>query len=131
MLKTVMVCLAWLGLFGGSFSSVNATAELKRSVLQKVVFPPGSNRSMVLILIEGDPNLLVPRHTHPGLEEGYVVEGAIEFTIGDQPPHTYKKGDSYMIPEGVPHNAKFGPKGAKFVGAFEVETDKPLATPVP
>jgi hypothetical protein len=38
-----------------------------------------------LMLIEVIPNGLVARHTHPGGEVGYVLEGVIEFTIGEGP----------------------------------------------
>jgi quercetin dioxygenase-like cupin family protein len=60
-----------------------------------------------------------------------VLEGAIEFTVGEGPPKTFKQGDTYMIPVSVPHIAKAGPAGVKLMGTFVVEKDKPLATPAP
>jgi quercetin dioxygenase-like cupin family protein len=83
------------------------------------------------MLIEIIPNGVVARHTHPGGEVGYVLEGMIEFTIGEGPPKIFKQGDNYMVPVSAPHIAKAGPAGAKLMGTFVVEKDKPLASPAP
>ncbi len=47
----------------------------------------------------------VPPHAH-GEQWGIVVEGEIEFTIAGE-TRTYGKGDSYHIPAGVIHSARF------------------------
>ena len=47
----------------------------------------------------------VTPHSH-GAQYGIVIEGEIELTIGDE-TRTYTKGDSYYIPAGVVHHAKF------------------------
>jgi len=103
---------------------------IKRTLLQKGDFP-GERMVTQLMLIEVIPNGLVARHTHPGGEVGYVLEGTIEFTIGEQPPKVFKQGDTYMIPVSTPHVAKAGPVGVKLMGTFVVEKDKPLASPAP
>ena len=41
------------------------------------------------------------RHTHPGVETGYVLEGELDLLIDGQPPKKLKAGDSYQIPAGV------------------------------
>jgi quercetin dioxygenase-like cupin family protein len=74
---------------------------------------------------------LVARHLHRGGEVGYVLEGTIEFTISEAPPKVFRQGDPSMIPGSTAHIAKAGPTGAKLVGTFVVEKDKPLASPVP
>ncbi len=45
---------------------------------------------------------VVPMHAHPHEQIGYVVRGAIEFTIGDRKV-VLRAGDAYVIPGGVPH----------------------------
>jgi len=47
----------------------------------------------------------VPPHAH-GEQWGIVVDGELEFTIGGV-TRTYRKGDSYHIPAGVVHSARF------------------------
>lgn len=48
---------------------------------------------------------VVPPHSH-GEQWGIVVDGEIEFTIGGE-TKVYRKGDTYHIPAGVEHSAKF------------------------
>lgn len=72
----------------------------------------------------------VPLHVHPGVEMAYVVQGSIEFRIGDQVMIKHA-GDSTLIPRGVPHAAKsIGPDVARVVSAFVVDQGKPLRVPV-
>jgi quercetin dioxygenase-like cupin family protein len=103
---------------------------IKRTLLQRGDFP-GSNMATQLMLIEVVPNGFVARHTHPGGEVGYILDGEIEFTIGDAAPKVYKKGDTYMIPVKIPHSGKTGLAGAKLLGTFVVEKDQPIASPAP
>ena len=46
----------------------------------------------------------IPLHTH-GDQWGVVVEGEIDFQIGEQ-RRVYRRGDSYFIPAGTPHGGK-------------------------
>lgn len=50
----------------------------------------------------------LPAHSH-GAQWGIVVEGKMDLTIGDV-TKTFKKGNSYNIPEGVVHSATFKQK---------------------
>ena len=50
----------------------------------------------------------VAEHSH-GAQWGVIVEGEMDLTIGGI-TKTYKKGDSYYIPEGVLHSAVFKSK---------------------
>ena len=57
------------------------------------------------IFFDIDPVGEVPPHSH-GEQWGIVVEGEMELTIGGQ-LRTYRPGDSYHIPAGVEHSARF------------------------
>jgi len=48
---------------------------------------------------------IVPLHSHPHEQAGYVAEGAIEFTIGEQVV-VLRAGDGYVIPGHVPHGCR-------------------------
>lgn len=50
----------------------------------------------------------VAEHSHCA-QWGIVVEGEMDLTIGGV-TNNYKKGDSYFIPDGVPHSAIFKQK---------------------
>lgn len=69
------------------------------------------------------------RHTHPGMEMGYVLAGEISFEIEGEVPRALKAGDSYVIATGKVHDAKaIGPTAAKVLAVYLIEKGKPLAT---
>lgn len=57
---------------------------------------------VMMSLIETDPQVDVPEHTHPHEQAGLVLEGEFEMTIGGE-RRAMKRGMSYVIPGGVPH----------------------------
>ena len=72
------------------------------------------------------------RHTHPGIETGYILEGEADVLIDGTPPLHLKAGDSYQIPAGAVHDAKVaGDKSLKVLGIYVVDKTKPLASPAP
>jgi quercetin dioxygenase-like cupin family protein len=58
-----------------------------------------------IVFFDIDPIGEVPVHSH-GDQWGVVVEGEMELTIGGQTKR-YTSGDTYFIPAGVEHGAKF------------------------
>jgi len=57
-----------------------------------------------LMLIEGtmETGAIVPEHTHPHEQTGYLVSGRMTFEIGDE-TRDLKAGDCWMVPSNVPH----------------------------
>ena len=49
----------------------------------------------------------VPEHAH-GAQWGVVLEGWVEFTIGGE-TRTYRRGDTYYVPDSVAHSAVISP----------------------
>jgi quercetin dioxygenase-like cupin family protein len=107
-----------------------APEPVKRTVFQKIDYP-GARFATLLISIDGAPNFVVVKNVLPGVEMGMILEGAVEFTIGDQPPKTFKMGETFMVPAYMEHTVKFGPNGAKAIVTFVVEKDKLLNSAVP
>lgn len=58
-----------------------------------------------VVFFDIDPVATVPGHSH-GEQWGIVVEGEMELTIGGDTKR-YRPGDTYHIPAGVEHGAKF------------------------
>jgi quercetin dioxygenase-like cupin family protein len=109
-----------------------ATAQapgIKRTLMQRT--DSGPNQETILGLAEIAAGGAAGRHTHFGIEVGYVVEGTSILEIEGEAPRTLKAGDSYLIPAGRIHDAKAGPSGAKVLATYVVEKGKPLATPAP
>ena len=50
-------------------------------------------------------NALVPWHSHPYEQTGYLVSGNILLHI-DKEKYEMKKGDSWCIPKNIPHQAE-------------------------
>ena len=129
MVKKLMFC-AVAAVLAGVPALAQQGEPLKRTVLQKNDFP-GDKMSTLLVLIEIAPNFVVAKHTHPGIETGYVLDGEVILAVDGQGERAVKAGESYTNPATVPHIAKGGPQGAKVIATFIVEKDKPLATPAP
>ena len=91
MLKKLVFCVALaVSLCGGAHAQ--PAEPIKRTELQRLD-SPGDKMATLLMLIEIAPNSLVPRHTHPGGEVGYVLEGTVEFDVAGQ-AKTFKQGDN-------------------------------------
>ena len=61
-------------------------------------------REVVQAIVELDPGVTSARHTHPGEEIVYVLEGApLEYEVEGKPPVTLKPGDVLFIPAGTIH----------------------------
>ena len=89
-------------------------------------------REAVVARVEVSPGTYAGRHTHPGDEISYVLEGEAELLIDGQPPRIVKAGESFVIPAGVIHDAHNATdKPIKLVGVYVVEKGKPLASPAP
>jgi quercetin dioxygenase-like cupin family protein len=80
---------------------------------------------------EFDPGVAAGRHTHPGEELGYVLEGQLELRIDGQPPRIVKAGETFFVPAGLVHDGvNTGGGKAKVLATYIVEKGKPVATPV-
>lgn len=55
------------------------------------------------MLVEFAPGVSFPRHSHPGEEFVYVVEGSLEYQLDGKPPVTLKAGEVLFIPDGAVH----------------------------
>ena len=123
--QKIAVCLLSLGLL----AAAGASAQIKRTpVLTADVAAPG--HQAVVVRGEIDPGVSAPRHTHPGDEISYVLEGEAELLIDGEPARVVKAGEAFVIPAGKVHGARnAGTVPLRFVGVYVVEKGKPLATP--
>jgi quercetin dioxygenase-like cupin family protein len=88
-------------------------------------------REVIQARVEIAPGVLAPKHTHPGEEIIYVLEGSLEYEVEGKPPVTLKPGDVLFIPAGTVHSAKnVGSGNAAELATYIVEKGKPLITPV-
>ena len=85
-------------------------------------------REVIQTIVELDPGVTSSRHTHPGEEIIYVLEGApLEYQVEGKPPVTLKPGDVLFIPAGTVHAAKnVGNRKGAELATYIVEKGKPL-----
>jgi quercetin dioxygenase-like cupin family protein len=105
-------------------------AGIKRTELQRhdlVVH----GREVVQVRIDFDPGAAFGRHSHPGEEIIYVIEGSFEYEVEGKPPVTLKAGEVLFIPAGTIHAAKnVGSSNAAELATYIVEKKKPLVVMV-
>ncbi len=80
--------------------------------------------------IDFAPGAVAGRHTHPGEEIIYVLQGTLEYEVQGKPPMTLKAGEVLFIPAGTIHAARNVGSGiASELATYVVEKGKPLVTP--
>jgi len=128
-MKTVrIIALAVLMVASGLALHVALSQQqgIKRTDLQRHdLSVPG--REVVQVRVELAPGVSFPKHTHPGEEIIYVLEGTWEYTVEGKPPVTLKAGEVLFIPAGTIHSAKnVGSGNGAELATYIVEKGKPL-----
>ena len=84
-------------------------------------------REVIQVRVDFDPEVAFGKHSHPGAEVAYVLEGTLEYEVEGKPPVTLKAGEVLFIPAGTIHAAKNvgGGNGAE-LATYIVEKGKPL-----
>jgi quercetin dioxygenase-like cupin family protein len=108
--------------------SASAQSGIKRTDLQRHdLSVPG--REVVQVRVDIGPGVAYPKHTHPGEEIVYVVEGSLEYQVEGKPPVILKAGDVLFIPAETIHAVRNVATGnAAEVATYVVEKGKPLLT---
>jgi quercetin dioxygenase-like cupin family protein len=103
---------------------------VKRTDLQRHDLS-ASGREAIQVIVELAPGVLAAKHTHPGEEVIYVLEGLLEYEVEGKPAVTLKAGDVLFIPAGTIHSARnVGTGNGAELATYIVEKGKPLLTPV-
>ena len=80
-------------------------ARVTRTDLQRHdLSAPG--REAIQVRVDLAPGVAFGKHTHPGEEIIYVLEGTLEYQVEDKPPVTLKAGDVLFVPAETPHSAQ-------------------------
>ena len=61
-----------------------------------------AGQQMMLSLVEFAPRSVVERHSHPQEQMGFLLEGELEFFVGEE-RYVARPGDMWRIPGGVEH----------------------------
>ena len=115
-------------LIAGSAVTQTQQPGAKRTPLQRHdLSAPG--REVIQVRVDFDPGYVAPRHTHPGEEIIYVIEGTLEYQIEVLPNATVKPGDVLFVPARAVHSVKnVGSGNGAELATYFVEKGKPLIT---
>lgn len=130
-----LALLCAICLSGSTIGAQGAPAQqspLKRTILQTHALVTTPGHEGVTVLVELAVGGSAARHTHPGEEFVYVLEGTATFEMEGRPTRGIKPGDAFFIPAHVPHIAtNTGSVPLKMVSNYVLPVGKPLATPAP
>jgi quercetin dioxygenase-like cupin family protein len=84
------------------------------------------NREAIQVKVDFGPHAAFPKHSHPGVEIAYVLEGTMEYELNGKAV-VLKAGDALYIPAGAVHSAKnLGNTNAAELATYVVEKNKPI-----
>jgi quercetin dioxygenase-like cupin family protein len=130
-MKTIRIVALAVLIVGSGLALYVTRAQqpgIKRTDLQRHdLSVPG--REVIQARVDFDPGVVSPKHTHPGEEIIYVLEGTLEYQVEGKPPVTLKAGDVLFIPDGTIYSAKnVGSGNVAELATYVVEKGKPLLT---
>ncbi|HSY00360.1 MAG TPA: cupin domain-containing protein [Streptomyces sp.] len=113
----------------GHHSSVpDPTAGVTRTLLQENP-SPAKGWKTVQTLVEIPRRRESGRHSHPGVEVGYIVRGDVLMEFDDGSTLRLCTGDPFFIPSGTIHNARnIGKVTTMMLSTYVVDETKPLVT---
>ena len=123
-----VLAIACITVLAFSASAIAQQTGIKRTVIRTFDYPPGY--TTITGIVELAPNTCSGRHTHPGIDSGYVMEGDFVLMMDGKPEQTFKVGDSYQTLPQEPHDA-CSVSGNKLLDTWVLEKGKPLASPAP
>ena len=86
-----------------------------------------TGREVIQVRVDFAPGVAFARHSHPGAEIAYDLEGTLEYQLDGKSPVTLKAGEALFIPAGAIHTAKnVGTVKASELATYIVEKGKPL-----
>lgn len=109
-------------------TSPKAMPGVNLRVLSKIDGPVEGFET-VIVEIDVPAGLVVGRHSHPGVETTYILEGSGELTIDGDATRVVARGEAFQVPLGRIHTVKIGEKDAKVCSVLVVEKGKPLVIP--
>jgi len=132
-MKTTRILVVALLVVGSGLALHVALSQqpgIKRTDLQRHdLSVPG--REVIQVRVELAPGVSFPKHTHPGEEIIYVLEGSLEYEVEGKPPVTLKAGEVLFIPAGTVHAARnVGSGNAAELATYVLEKGKPLVVVV-
>jgi quercetin dioxygenase-like cupin family protein len=83
-----------------------------------------TGREAIQVRVDFAPGATFGKHTHPGEEIIYVLEGSVEYRVEGKPPVTLKAGEVFFVPAGTVHAARnIGSRNAAELATYVIEKE--------
>jgi len=132
-MKTTMITVVSAVTVAAGFALPGSATQrpgVKRTDLQRHDLGV-TGREVIQARLELAPGVAFGRHTHPGEEVIYMLDGSLEYEVEGRAPITLKAGDVLFIPAGTVHAARNpGRTNGAELATYVVEKGRPLLTMV-
>jgi quercetin dioxygenase-like cupin family protein len=123
----IAVCIVLTG-----FISANAGAQtsvVSKPIL-KTTLGDDTTKEVVMILVEFPPGSATGRHTHPGDEYAFILQGTFELSTEGREKRRLSTGDAFHTPRTEIHeNRNVGDTPGRVVITLILDKGKPLVQP--
>lgn len=82
-----------------------AGSGITRNLFPGVDLTVNAGPNLMLSIVKFEADAVVPVHQHPHEQAGMLIEGQLQFTIGDR-TEILNPGDQWIIPGNTPHTVK-------------------------
>jgi len=76
-----------------------------------------NGQRLTMAVVDVDPDMQVPEHSHDNEQVGIVLRGEITMVIAGE-SRALRPGETYSMLGNVPHSAATGPEGATVIDVF-------------
>jgi quercetin dioxygenase-like cupin family protein len=131
-MKPTLILLAAVLTTGSGFAlyvtQAQPGSDIKRTDLQRHDLSI-TGREVVQVRVDIPSGTAFPKHSHPGEEVVYMIEGELEYQLEGRPAVTLKAGEVLFIPAGTVHAVRnTGKVNGAELATYIVEKGKPLLT---
>ena len=125
----IALCIVVVG-----FVSANTNAQTANVTAKPLLQAPLSDdttKQGAMILVDFPAGSTTGRHTHPGDEYAFVLQGTFELSVEGRETRRLSAGDAFHTPRDLVHqNRNVGDTPGRLVITFVADKGKPFTTPV-
>jgi quercetin dioxygenase-like cupin family protein len=124
----IALCIVLAGFVSANTNAQTPNVTTKR--LLQTTLSDDTTKEVSMVLVEFPPGSTTGRHTHPGDEYAFILQGTFELSVEGRETRRLSTGDVFHTPRGLVHeNRNVGDTPARVVLTLVVDKGKPFVTP--
>jgi len=121
----IVLCIVIVGFLSANTNAQAPNYTAKR--LLQTALSDDTTKEGSMFLVEFPPGAINDKHSHPGDEFAYVLEGTFEVSIEGRETKRFSTGDVFFTPRDVFHvNRNVGSTPGRLVITFITDKGKPV-----